>query len=292
MRARNLLIIITAIAAQGCGPQFKVWRVDDRASKSACDMALIEQFESTYHPLLRATGCHNCHAPNRQKADAPFAQEDVWAAFNDFKRRGPQRIQDRVAEGHNQSVLGYSTGNLMPVLEAYKSDWETVEATCALGMTAVLTDAQTSQIFDPAGIDDLAKCGLGDPLRADHLNFQVITWDLGLFRPDLAGVTLKISVKAEEPANIAGQICAHKGYRAGNAVIASPKSLKLKNLKILLNGENYDVNTFMVERAIPAGSTAFQLINSSSGGFGIFDSGSAKAADKWSVIIEKLEILP
>jgi len=287
-------ILITGsvlLSSQACGPQYKVWRKDDVSTKSACDLALFEEFQTTFHPLVRTIGCQNCHTPGGQKEDAPFAQQDPWAAFYDFKKRGPSGIEQRIQEGHNQASLGYDQANLAPILASYATGWKNVESTCDLGGLAVLTDTKTSQIFDPAGIDDLAKCGLGDPLRADHLSYQAVTWDLGQFRQDLAGITVKISVKAESAANIAGQICAHLGYRAGNVTIASAKKLRVKNIRILLNGNSYNVNTFMVEREVPAGATAFQLIESSTGGFAVFDSGTAKAADKWSLIIEKMEVL-
>lgn len=289
LRAAALLILSSIFVA--CGGTYRFPKSNDLSSKlGACDAALIQTFARTYQPLLRTVGCQNCHAAGGLRSDLPFADSDMYAAFSAFKSRGPMRINSRIQEGHQQQVLGYSYSNLQPYLQSYLNEWNTVQASCSIGGAAVMTPGQSSNIFTPADIDDLNKCGVGDPLRTDHLNYQVLTWDLGAIRPDLAGVTLKISVKADSPVNIGGNICAHTGYRAGNVTISTTKALHLNNLQIYLNGSSYNVTTFMIDRNVPANSTDFKLIDSMSGGFGVFNSGSAKAADKWSVYVDRIEV--
>jgi hypothetical protein len=295
---RVLIALILGSAGmlyQSCGMPFKALGEAEQSSlksDSTCDEVMSREFGRGYHQLVRRFNCQNCHAPGGLKADAPFAQSSLSAAFSDFKNRGPLRINSRFAENHNASVLNYTyTPQLETELRGLQADWSNAENSCATAGTSVLTTGKSADIFVASLIGDINHCGVGDPLITTHDKFTGITFDLGTARADLTGVSIKIMIKAESPTTIGANICAHQGYRAGNVTVTSSKKLRLKNLRIQLNGNNFGVNTFQIEREILAGASNVQLIESLNGGYGVFSSGSAKASDQWSLFIENLEVI-
>jgi hypothetical protein len=291
-----LILGAAGMLFQSCGTPFEPageGKEDQTSKSSTCDEVMKGQFARGYYPLVRRFNCQSCHAPGGLKSDAPFAQGDLANAFADFKNRGPLKINSRFAEGHNASVLGYTyTTQLETELRGLQTDWAAAENSCASSGTSVLTAGQEAgDLYLTAKIGNLNDCGIGDPLRPTHESFPGLTFDLGQARPDLAGISLKVRIKAESPATIGGNICAHQGYRAGNITVTTDKRIRIKNLRILLNGNSYEVNTFLIEREFQAGASNAQMIESLNGGYGVFNSGSAKASDKWSIFIENLEVL-
>ncbi len=295
------LLILTCglLIFQNCGSSFSTSGQRQNGtfnSLADCDGPLSQAFLRGYYPLVRRIGCNQCHSAGQAKADAAFADNDPMAALAVFKRITADNINARFAQGHNSATLGYSTTDqtLTQQLGTLLTEWKQISGACKLGQTSVKTGNGKTQIFDPAGLDDPnhLKCGLGDPLKTDHLNFGTVEFDASLNRPDLAGVKIKIQVQANTPATIGGNICAHQGYLAGNLTITTTKALYLKGARILLNGESYNVNTFLVERMIPANSTDYKIIQSPSGGFAIYDNGSCRNIDQWSVSIDTLYEMP
>lgn len=296
----SILALVAALSFQNCGPSFV--NTEESATietkLEACDEALLLEFAATYHKTLRRIGCNNCHAPGGQRFDAAFAQDDQILAFLEFKKRGSATINARIQDGHNSSLPSgqvlYSNTDpgLLKEIDDHLKKYQGVERTCSGGAKSITAPPKQATIFDPAKVNDINHCGIGDPLTTAGANGQTLTWDLGAIRPDLAGVQVSIEISPDAPASFPPNICAHTGYRAGDVKITTAKALQLKNLRIFMNGNHFGVNTFMLTRTVPAGSMNYKMVDSLSGGYGVYDSGSCKQADQWSFAIESIEVQP
>jgi hypothetical protein len=310
-----LIVVSLVFAFQNCGGDLKSLGKKNKASITSpgepdedgtpppepkldgtCDEMLFEAFKTGFHPKLRTIGCQGCHETGKAKSDSPLADANVNVAFGPFASRGPDRINERLlVEGHNKSTLNYDNQDqaFKESLQNLAKAWHDIEKTCSLGDLSALTSEKQVDIFVQSPDPKNEACGLGDPLKSITQSFMDLTWDLGTVRQDLAGVKIRLTVMANNPKDIGPNVCAHQGYLSGDVTIITPVKLHIENVRILLNGNSYSVNTFMVVRDIPINTTVgTQLISSASGGFAVFASGSTKYEDKWSISIERIERVP
>ncbi|MGE4131063.1 MAG: hypothetical protein AB7F86_05460 [Bdellovibrionales bacterium] len=287
------ITLILIFVATGCGPRMRYMKDYQYLLKSnACEAEFKSVFEGTYYPFVRKIGCHNCHAAGGAKSDTPFAHSDPGLALQAFLKINPDQLQTRLVEGHKQSELGYSyTAQMEGELNTYKIEWLAAVNRCKPSALALISSTLNSDLFDSSSLRDLSKCGLGDPLDSSYSTKGILHFDLGQVRPELEGVMISLHIKPNQISNIGGNSCSHQGYRAGDVRITTPKALRIHNLSIRLNGQSFGVNTFLVTREIPAGSKDYQLIESSGGAYGLFDSGSSKQADEWSLFFEEIRIV-
>lgn len=293
----HAVAVLTACAVlyQDCGSaKHSEHRLETADVNSACDQQLLDVFSKQYHPMLRRIGCHQCHAPGGQKSDSPFAQELPSLAYLDFKTRGPNKINNRIQDGHKASEIQYSNTDqhLLTEIETYLTSWQTIENTCGLNSQSLKTSDKSVPLYRPETLDDITKCGLGDPLKENHEQFSSLEWNLGELRLDLDGVKVSVVIKPNLPMSIGGNLCGHQGYRAGGLMVTTTKALTIRNVRLLLNGNNYDSNMYLVERSVPAGAVNFKIIDTASGGFSVYESGSCRLSDQWSIYFEFIAPLP
>lgn len=299
--ARGLLIsffaaLFVGMTFQNCGPSFSTQGepsqdTDVDSKGTMCDAALLKEFVQGYHPFLKRIKCSDCHAPGGIRYDAPFAHNDPIIAFGEFRKRGATIMNSKIRDNHNSTGRYNGSDNLLhQEMDRYMTQWQSTERSCGSSSSSLKTEAKTTNFFVPEKVDDIVECGIADPLTSMTAN-QRLTWDLGASRPDLAGISISVEIRAFSVAFFNPNYCGHRGYEAGHVLVTTNRDVKIKNLRILLNEKHYDTNTFMIERTIPAGAMNQKLFNSVSGGYGVFENGGCRHTDQWSLSIEKIEVL-
>jgi mono/diheme cytochrome c family protein len=207
----------------------------------------LNAFSNSVHKMVRSR-CTTCHENNSGPATGPsFAIENVNLSYERIRRYvNFANIPSSyfVRKGGNQHCVAHGVNCEIThddVLRELNAWWESGEKICP----------QNGKFFT-------GRVAIPAQLPNRDQGYTMMRWDLGSASPDFAGSVLEIEVQ-----RFADRVDASPGgYRFRKPrLVARDYSLKIKDLKILINGK-YDVlaNAYVgIKQSVNAGPTGAVL---------------------------------